>query len=68
MYSDMNHQMLRPRENIFTLGASVLLIPLVGFHMCSQAILSGKFCFTRRAVVGLFSCVEPSVIDQAVGV
>ena len=64
MCSDMNHQVLRPRESLVTLGAEVLLLPIVSLNMATQVSFLGKNLFTLRAGVGCLACVDSNVFFQ----
>ena len=44
VFSDMNHQLLRPMKSLVTLGARVLLLPYVSFYMCPQVPPREKVC------------------------
>ena len=63
--SDMNHQTLRTVESLATLGAGVLLFPLVNFYVCPQVSSLGKSLFTLKAAVWLHSCMDFTVLVQA---
>ena len=55
--SDMNHQILRPRENFVTLGARVFFNSCVDFIVFIQVTGLGKGLVTRGADNGLVSSV-----------
>ena len=60
----MNHQITRLIESLITVGARILLLPLVNFYMAPQVYSLGKILFTLRAVVGLLPCVDSTVFVQ----
>ena len=63
----MSHQISGMIESLVTLGAGVLLHPLVSFYMSPQVSFRGKRHFTLRAGVGLLPCVDSQVITQVIG-
>ena len=54
--SDMNHQLIRQRGSLVTVGAGVMLLPHVSFYMVPKSPLWVKVCSHIGQVYGFF-CV-----------